>query len=121
MQHAYAMLYCHLWPLWLHRIFRHYLINGLFKVNDTVDKIPCLEFRMPDFPLRSCSARKLAVHTLVIKWPKPIAALVIKQLSAGIVLVSLSQTPFKIRILLIAAINWGRRIHARNFVHFLNW
>jgi hypothetical protein len=23
-----AILWCHLWPLWLHHIFRHYLING---------------------------------------------------------------------------------------------
>jgi hypothetical protein len=28
MRIACALLYCHLWPLWLHHIFRHYLTNG---------------------------------------------------------------------------------------------
>ena len=27
-QHVAHAPYCHLRPLWLHRIFRHYLING---------------------------------------------------------------------------------------------
>jgi hypothetical protein len=27
-QCAYAVLYCHLWPVWLHHIFPHYLIKG---------------------------------------------------------------------------------------------
>jgi hypothetical protein len=28
MQNACAVLYCHLWPLWLYRIFPHYLTNS---------------------------------------------------------------------------------------------
>jgi hypothetical protein len=28
MQSACAVLYCHLWPVWLYHIFPHYLING---------------------------------------------------------------------------------------------
>jgi hypothetical protein len=28
MQNACAVLYCHLWPVWLYQIFPHYLING---------------------------------------------------------------------------------------------
>jgi hypothetical protein len=28
MQSACAVIYCHLWPVWVHRIFTHYLING---------------------------------------------------------------------------------------------
>jgi hypothetical protein len=28
MQSACAVLYCHLWPVWLYRIFSNYLING---------------------------------------------------------------------------------------------
>jgi hypothetical protein len=28
MQSACAVLYCHLWPVWLYHIFLHYLING---------------------------------------------------------------------------------------------
>jgi hypothetical protein len=28
MQSACAVLYCHLWPVWLYNIFPHYLING---------------------------------------------------------------------------------------------
>jgi hypothetical protein len=27
-QSACAVLYCHLWPVWLYHIFAHYLING---------------------------------------------------------------------------------------------
>jgi hypothetical protein len=28
MQSACAVLYCHLWPVWLYHIFPHYLTNG---------------------------------------------------------------------------------------------
>jgi hypothetical protein len=28
MQNACAVLYCHLWPVWLYHIFSRYLING---------------------------------------------------------------------------------------------
>jgi hypothetical protein len=28
MQKACAVLYCHLWPVWLYHIFPHYLTNG---------------------------------------------------------------------------------------------
>jgi hypothetical protein len=28
MQRAYAVLHCHLWPVWLYHIFAHYPING---------------------------------------------------------------------------------------------
>ena len=28
-QHAKRTLSCHLWRLWLHHIFRYYLINGM--------------------------------------------------------------------------------------------
>jgi hypothetical protein len=28
MQSAWAVLYCHLWPVWLYHIFQHYLINS---------------------------------------------------------------------------------------------
>ena len=28
MRHAFDILYCHLWPLWLDHIFRYYLIHG---------------------------------------------------------------------------------------------
>jgi hypothetical protein len=28
MQCACAVLYCHLWPVWLYNIFPHYLINS---------------------------------------------------------------------------------------------
>ena len=27
-QSACAVVYCNLWPLWLHHVFRHFLING---------------------------------------------------------------------------------------------
>jgi len=29
MQSAWAILYCHLWPVWLYHIFPHYRINGM--------------------------------------------------------------------------------------------
>jgi len=31
MQSACAILYCHLWSVWLYYIFPHYLINGTIK------------------------------------------------------------------------------------------
>ena len=45
MQSACAVLYCHLWPLWLHHIFRRYLVNGtIFGGGNTEHKMCVLIF-----------------------------------------------------------------------------
>jgi fructose 1,6-bisphosphatase len=37
MQSACAILYCHLWPVWLYHIFSHSLINGtIFKTKNVI-------------------------------------------------------------------------------------
>jgi hypothetical protein len=41
MQCIWAVLYCHLWPVWLHHIFPHYLIN-----NDTIFRKKVIKCRM---------------------------------------------------------------------------
>jgi hypothetical protein len=42
---ACAVVYCHLWPLWLHHIFPHYLINGtIFRRKLLNMKCVCFDF-----------------------------------------------------------------------------
>jgi hypothetical protein len=33
-----AVLYCHLWPVWLYHIFAHYLINGTIFEKKVIEK-----------------------------------------------------------------------------------
>ena len=40
MQSAYALFYCQLWPVWLHRIFAHYLIDS------TILRKKIIEYKM---------------------------------------------------------------------------
>jgi hypothetical protein len=41
MQSACAVLYCHMWPVWLYHIFPHYLINGTI-VGEKLLNIKCV-------------------------------------------------------------------------------
>ena len=41
MQCTCAVLYCHLWPVWLYRIFTHYLINGTIFGEKNLLNIKC--------------------------------------------------------------------------------
>jgi len=47
-QHAKRMccglLYCHLWPAWLYRIFAHNLINGTIFEKKKILVIKCFDF-----------------------------------------------------------------------------
>ena len=45
MQSTCAEVHCHLWPLWLHHIFPHYLINGtIFGKKDIEHEICVFSF-----------------------------------------------------------------------------
>ena len=39
---CHAPPYCHLWPLWLHHISRHYLINGMIFEKKKVTEHKCV-------------------------------------------------------------------------------
>ena len=42
MQSACAVLYCHLWPVWLYHIFPHYFINGtIFRKEKVIEHKMC--------------------------------------------------------------------------------
>ena len=42
MQRACVVLYCHLWPVWLHHSFRHYLIKGtIFEKKKKLLNVKC--------------------------------------------------------------------------------
>ena len=49
-----APAYCHLRPLWFHRMFRHYLINGTVFGKESLKKNVCFDFlynfRFKHFP-----------------------------------------------------------------------
>ena len=42
MQGACAVLYCHLWPVWLYHIFRHYLIHGRIFGKQVIEHKVCV-------------------------------------------------------------------------------
>jgi hypothetical protein len=47
MQSARAVLYCHLWPVWLNHIFPHYLINGtIFRKEVIEHKVRVLSLQL---------------------------------------------------------------------------
>jgi hypothetical protein len=37
-----AVLYCHLWPVWLYHIFPHYLINGTIFWKKVIEHKMCV-------------------------------------------------------------------------------
>ena len=44
-QRMRAIFYCHFWPLWLHHIFTHYLINGTISDGEKiVEHKICFDF-----------------------------------------------------------------------------
>ena len=69
---ACAVLYCHLWPVWLYLIFPHYLINGMISVEKlfiTKCVFDCLcNFCLRIFHSEKNRARFDQKHILVFMW-----------------------------------------------------
>ena len=72
MQSAYAVLYCHLWPVWLYHIFPHYLINGMIFGGEITEHKMCVLILYTSIRAITHSKKKLARCdqncTLVFMW-----------------------------------------------------
>jgi hypothetical protein len=57
-QRACAVLYCHLWPLWLHQLFPHYFINGTILIKKVTERKTCLLIFSTTFTWNISHSRK---------------------------------------------------------------